>query len=146
MAINGRGCKEKGSRYEREVADYLNDNLFKTTRPIYRTPLSGAFAVKANVGMADLTGTPGLWFELKRTERCTPHEFMSQAVRGTTAHGNTEIPIVVTRRNKQSLEDSLCMIRLKDFLPFYQAWLSANGFSRSQDLNVDDKAPIATTE
>lgn len=126
----GRRHKAKGDAYERELADFLNRSLFPLSHPpqIHRTPMSGSFSVIKGVGTADLTGTPGLWVEAKRTETCSPHKFLAQAKRGATAYGSVDKPVVITRRNLQSLDESLVMLSLKDFLPFYEAWLRQNTY------------------
>ncbi len=124
----GRRHKAKGDAYERDLAAYLNESLWPRAHPpqVHRTPMSGSFSVIKGVGTADLTGTVGLWVEAKRTETLRPHEFLAQAKRGATAYGSVDAPIVITRRNKQSLDESLVLISLKDFLPFYRAWLRQN--------------------
>lgn len=133
--VSARGSKQKGDEYERDLAAYLNTNLYPEANPprIYRTPLSGSFSLIKGVGSADLTGTPGLWVEAKRTETMKPHEFMAQARRGTIANNSADMPVVISRRNKQSLEDSLVIMNLKDFLPLYRAFLITQGFLRPRD-------------
>ena len=105
--------------------------------------MSGSFSVIKGVGTADLTGTPGLWVEAKRTETLKPHEFLAQAKRGATAYGSVDTPIVITRRNKQALDESLVFLSLKDFLPFYSAWLNRS-HPTSQSSTQADLAQLST--
>lgn len=128
--ISGRGCKAKGSEFERELAILMSD---LTGLNIRRTPLSGSFSMIRGVGSADLTGTPLLWIEAKRTETVNVHSALAQAKRGCDAHGNNDMPVVITRRNRQSLEQSLCIMELKDFMKLYNALLRQNGYTRPAD-------------
>lgn len=142
----GRRHKAKGDAYERELAAFLNQSLFPHSHPpqIHRTPMSGSFSVIKGVGTADLTGTPGLWVEAKRTETLRPHEFLAQAKRGATAYGSVDKPVVITRRSRQALDESLVLLSLKDFLPFYEAWLRMNAFLSPlrDEQPVADPAPL----
>ena len=121
----GRGCKAKGDTYERELAEHFSSQLNLNVR---RTPLSGAFSMVKGVGSADLTGLPNLWPEAKRTERVAIHEAMAQAKRGITAAHSPDIPVVITRRNRQALDESLCIIELKDFITLYRCYLTVLGY------------------
>jgi hypothetical protein len=118
--------KQKGDAFERELADYLNKamNPCDTVEPGFhckRAPLSGASSLfHKNEPGPDLMGTPGLWVEAKRTETIRIHEAMAQAcafVKGD------DIPVVVHRRNRQSMDDALCYVRLKDFVKLYRKFL-----------------------
>lgn len=126
----GRRHKAKGDGFERELAEYFNEHLFPNMPfpVVHRTPLSGSFSVHKGVGSADLTGTPILWVEAKRVERLNFHEAMGQATRGTTAAGRVDMPVVINRRNRQPLEDSLVTIRLGDFIKLYHAFLDRHGY------------------
>lgn len=118
--------KNKGSGYERELAAYFNDSCSLRS---FRTPLSGGgFGFARDVApTADLTGTPNLWVEAKRVERLNFHEAMAQAERGSDAHGRVDMPVVINRKNYQALPDSLCVLRLKDFIKLYDAYLKTHG-------------------
>ena len=116
--------KNKGSGYEREVAEYLSAVLGIDVK---RTPLSGSVSMFLGYGAADLSGTPDLWCELKRVERFNPHAALAQAKRGSLAHGAVDMPVVITRRNRQALDESLCVIELKDFARLYSAYLALTG-------------------
>lgn len=130
----GRRHKAKGDAFERELAEHMNGILFPNhpVKQIYRTPLSGAFSVHKGVGSADLTGTPMLWVEAKRVERLNFHEAMAQAERGTTACGRVDIPVVVNRRSRQSLEEATVVIKLADFMKMYHAFLRSHGYATGQ--------------
>lgn len=139
----GRRHKVKGSNFERELADYLNQALFPhlTPRQIHRTPLSGSFSPIKHVGSADLTGTPCIWVEAKRTEKCKPHEYMAQAAYGCAMHGNADMPVVITRRNRQPLDESLVIMRLSDFTKLYHPYLQLNGYNVTTKLTLPIDTP-----
>ena len=127
MALTPRGAKNKGSNFERELATHFNTTVYPhmVVPPVHRTPLSGSFSIHKGVGSADLTGLEDLWIEAKRTERLNVHDALAQAIRGSTAHGSNDMPVVISRRNQQKLEDSLCILRLSDFTTLYKGYLSA---------------------
>tara|TARA_B100001057_G_scaffold25136_1_gene23177 strand:- start:2968 stop:3396 length:429 start_codon:yes stop_codon:yes gene_type:complete len=115
--------KRKGDNYERELAAYIND---KVGTKSFRAPLSGG----GNVGMsggADLLGVPELFVEAKRVERLNFHDALRQAERNAEKTGSSETPIVINRKNRQPTGDSLCLVRLDEFLKFYKAYLVLEG-------------------
>lgn len=137
--------KAKGDKFERELAEFMNSSLFPHSEIpiIHRTPLSGSFSLHEGVGSADLTGTPGLWVEAKRVETFRPHDAMAQAVRGSDASGKVDRPVVITRRNKQSLPESLCMMRLADFTEIYRGYLLHLGYKVSPHPASPVAVPVA---
>lgn len=131
----GRGGKTKGAGYERELANYLTAHLAAQgfAIDVSRMPLSGGGRFKAHglAGAADLTGLPGLHVEAKRTERLNAWAAIAQASRSKTATASPEAVAVITRRNKVATGSSLIVLPLDHFLPFYEAWLTAQGFGRN---------------
>lgn len=131
--LSARGAKAKGDKYERELAKFLNDTVFDGREQVSRAPLSGGGKMrtipgKGWVGGADLIGAHGLFVEAKRTERASPWQWLEQLDRNMQETGAIEHGVVITRRNGMSTEESLVMLRLFDFIPFYLAWLEVNGF------------------
>lgn len=128
-----RGHKQKGDKYERELAEFFNEQLFANNPipQVHRTPLSGSFSVHKGVGSADLTGTPLLWVEAKRVERLNFHDAIAQAERGTNACGRIDMPVVINRRNQQATEDSTVVLRLSDFMKLYKAFIQSLGYGTS---------------
>lgn len=123
--------RDRGFRYEREVAHFLNTELFPNTTPIHRVVGSGGgrmIGFTPGAGQADLVGAPMLHLELKRTQALRPYEAMEQAEASIHASGSHDIPVVVTRKDGVSTEDSLVLLRLKDFLTFYSALLQGRGY------------------
>ena len=116
--VTGRGSKQKGDQYERDLAQYFNEQCGISS---HRTPLSGGGRKEA---LADLIGTPGIAIEAKRVEKINITEFMAQAVRNC---GN-DLPVVITRRNKQSMENSYVFMRLHEWMALYRAFLTQQGY------------------
>ena len=118
-------AKRKGDGYERELAQYLNDNCGLQSS---RTPLSGGGRLDATP-TADLLGTPLLHIEAKRVERLNFHDALRQAERSLERSGATdEMPVVINRRSRQTTGESLCLLRLDDLLKLYRYALHAEGY------------------
>ena len=137
--VSGRGAKQKGDKYERDLAQYFNQECGLSS---HRTPLSGGGRKEA---LADLLGTPGIAIEAKRVEKVNINDFMQQAVKNC----GQDLPVVITRRSKQTLENSYVFMRLHEWMALYRAFLSQQGYAPStqptetdQDLTrKDDPAP-----
>lgn len=127
--VSGRGSKQKGDRYERDLAEYFNAQCGISS---HRTPLSGGGRKEA---LADLIGTPGIAIEAKRVEKINLTEFMTQAVRNC---GN-DLPVVITRRNKQSLENSYVFMRLHEWMALYRAFLTQQGYGPRPTEETDQE-------
>lgn len=120
--------KNKGDGYERELAAYIDKAIFGGSGRVFRAPLSGGGRSLHGGGSADLTGTPDLWVEAKRTEKFTPHAALAQAERGIAANKFTkDIPVVINRRNRMKTGESLTLLRLDDFLKIYLVYLQSLG-------------------
>ena len=135
--------KNKGSAYERELAEFFNEN---TGLRCFRTPLSGGgFGFARDVApSADLTGTPMIWVEAKRVERLNFREAMAQAEKGTASHHHADMPVVINRRNREATEDSLVVLRLKDFIDMYKALLHTHGYNFSPEHQPEPETPTQT--
>ena len=127
MPKNGRGCQAKGSTYEREIAQYMCE---QTGLTVSRAPLSGGGVVTQLSGGADLLGTPGLHIEAKRVEKLSFPTALAQAEGAARMTGSPDVPIIVSRRNRMRTGQSYVVLRLDDFLGFYNAWLQREGFTK----------------
>ena len=123
--LTAKGMKEKGARFERDLAAHIQ---LATGLATSRTPLSGGGAALGLAGGADLTGTPGIHVEAKRCERLDFPGWLRQAENAIARTGAPEAPVVVNRTNRQSTSQSLVCMRLDHFLLFYDAWLRREGF------------------
>jgi len=119
--------KNKGDGYERELAAHFNEALYGGLPRIFRAPLSGGGRSLLGGGQADLTGTPEVWVEAKRTEKFSPLEAMRQAERGIAAANSPDFPVVINRRNHTKTGDSLVVMRLDDWLALYRLYLEGRG-------------------
>ena len=119
--------KNKGDAYERELAEYFNNNVPALNKSASRRLLSGG---GRNEGLADLVGVrigrTEFHIEAKRVEKLNFWQAMEQAIKNSgheisaaTKLSETSlkgIPVVINRRNKIKTEDSLCTLRLRDLI------------------------------
>jgi hypothetical protein len=124
--MTGRAMKAKGDKYERELAAYINE---ATGLQSFRAPLSGGGHVNM-VGGADLLGTPDLFVEAKRVERLNFHDALRQAETNIDKTRSDSSALVVNRRSRMKTGESLCLIRLDDFLKYYLAYLQREGLTQ----------------
>ena len=117
--MSGKAPKRKGDGYERELAKYFNEKVFDGEDKVQRAPLSGGGAVKSSGG-SDLKNTPCIFVEAKRTEKFQIHQSMRQVEENIEISKSNDMPIVITRRNRTETGDSLCVLKLDDFLKMYQ--------------------------
>ena len=115
----GSSPKRKGDGYERELAKYFNQKIFDGEDKVQRMPLSGGGAVKSSGG-SDLKNTPHIYVEAKRTEKFKIHESMKQVIDNIETSKSESMPVVITRRNRESTGDSLCILKLDDFIELYR--------------------------
>lgn len=120
-----RKHKIKGDKYERELGKYFNDVLGIETA--HRAPLSGGGFVGNMVGGADVIGVPDLFIEAKRVERLNFMDAVRQAEGNRDKTNSPEVPIVINRRNQMTTGQSLCVLRLDDFIKFYKVYLETTG-------------------
>lgn len=120
-----RKHKVKGDKYERELGKYFNDVLGIETA--HRAPLSGGGFVGNMVGGADVIGVPDLFIEAKRVERLNFMDAVRQAESNRDKTNSPEVPIVINRRNQMTTGQSLCVLRLDDFIKFYKVYLETTG-------------------
>jgi hypothetical protein len=125
----GKSPKAKGSRFEVELAHYLNTHVFDGEVVVHRAPLSGGGKSFFSGGEADLNGTPHIWVEAKRTERFSPYAAIEQAERGLAGRKRSLLPVVVSRRNRAKTGESLVVMRLDDWLHLYRAILNLENLS-----------------
>ena len=115
----GSSPKRKGDGYERELAKYFNEKIFNGEDKVQRMPLSGGGAIKSSGG-SDLKNTPHIYVEAKRTEKFKIHESMRQVCENIETSKSDSMPIVITRRNREATGDSLCVLKLDDFIELYR--------------------------
>ena len=126
----GRGPKTKGDGYERELASYLNVNVFSGAEQVARAIMSGSMGrgTGRGIGGSDLTGAPLLYVEAKRTEKLRPQWSISQAHVNARLRKTTDLPVVVSRKNRETTGESVVVMRLDDFVVLYRYALQCLGF------------------
>ena len=112
----GKMSREKGKRYERELAHMLIDYGYTDA---HRTS-----QYCGNTGDAsDVVGLPGIHIEAKHQEQFKIYDWMNQAIHDSAKSGNK--PVVFFRKNNK--ETIVCM-RFPDWMELYQAWEDKNNF------------------
>lgn len=107
--------KEKGKRFEREVASKLRDYGYEARRTAQYCGNTG--------DASDVIGLDGVHIECKHCEKISIYDWMAQAVRDSKANGRGDIPAVFFRKNNAEI---LVTVRMDDFMKFYQEWDSGN--------------------
>lgn len=103
MPINSR---DKGARFEREVAAMLKRHEFYDAR-------RGQQYSGVN-GDADVIGLSGIHIEAKRCEKLYPYDWMEQSKRDAK---EGEIPIVVFKKNRHEV---LVQMTFESFMKLYK--------------------------
>ena len=130
----GNPQKTKGDNYERELAAWLNENVYDGRTQCGRAPLSGGGFVGLSGG-ADLIGTPGLFVEAKRVEKLNFMEALRQAEGNIIKTHSPEAAIVINRRNRMTTGESLILMRLDRFSEFYKSWLIMQGHTKAEPIS-----------
>lgn len=107
----GKSQREKGKRGERQLARRLREYGYDARRGQQYCGVSGD---------ADVIGLPGVHIEVKRTERLSLYDALSQA-KGDARPG--EMPIVVHRRNNC---EWVVIQPLEDWIKIYRECVAAN--------------------
>ncbi len=107
----GKNQREKGKRGERELARKLREYGYDARRGQQYCGVSGD---------ADVIGLPGVHIEVKRTERLSLYDALSQA-KSDARPG--EMPIVAHRRNNC---EWVVIQPLEDWIRIYRECVAAN--------------------
>lgn len=102
MTINS---KQKGARFERQLAGLLREHGFESRR--------GQQYCGAN-GDADVIGVPGVHIEAKAVEKLNIHEAMEQSVSDAR---DGETPVVIHKKNRKPI---LVTMLFDDWIEFYK--------------------------
>ena len=119
--LTGKGARNKGLNYERELIAYFKETLDLDVA----RGAAGSQAFDIYKGSSDLYGLPRLAPEAKRTETFSLDSFMTQAIRNATGDN---MPLVIHRKSRQATGHSTVAIRLDDFAVIYDAFLRYHGF------------------
>ena len=108
----GRASQQKGARFELQIAHYLQDHGFPD---VHRTAQHCGKTGDAG----DVEGIAGLHIECKHVERLNLYSAYHQAVRDNNAKNNGDIPIVVHKKNRETVMVSLS---LDDFIKIFSTY------------------------
>lgn len=111
----GKMSRDKGARFEREVAGLFKDYGYDASRTAQHCGKTGQ--------AADVKGVPGLSIECKAQEKMHLYDWMEQAVRDAEAQGEDRLPTVI---HKQNYKDVLVTMRFDDFMRLYREWEAGN--------------------
>lgn len=107
--------KEKGKRYEREIASKLKDYGYEARRTAQYCGNTG--------DASDVVGLDGIHIEAKHQQKIQIYDWMAQAVRDSAENNRGDLPTVFFRKN--NAETLVCM-RLDDWIKLYREWDSCN--------------------
>ena len=113
----GRASKQKGARFELEVAHYLQDHGFPGT---HRT--AQHWGKTGDAG--DVEGVPHLHIECKHVEKLNLYNAYHQAVRDNNAKNAGDIPVVIHKKNR---EETLITLSLDDFIKIFSTYINKEG-------------------
>ncbi len=104
--------KDKGARFERELASKFRDYGYTESR---RTA-----QYCGNTGDAsDVIGLPWLHIEAKHQEKMYLYDWIDQAKRDAKAGGQDAIPVVFHKKNYAEI---LVTMTFDDFMTIYREW------------------------
>lgn len=108
----GRASKQKGSRFELEVAHYFRDRGYpdahRTAQHCGKTGDAG-----------DVEGVPHLHIECKHVEKLNLYNAYHQAVRDNSAKNSGDIPVVIHKKNRETVMISMS---LDDFIKIFSTY------------------------
>ena len=116
----GKMSREKGKRYERELAAAFREYGYDARRTAQYCGKTG--------DAADVTGLPGIHVEAKHVEKVSIYDWMSQAIHDAQKSGR--IPVVFFRKNNAQ---TLVTLRLCDFMEIYKEWEASNGLQAEKE-------------
>lgn len=103
--------KQKGARYERQLASELKDYGYDTRRTAQYCGNTG--------DASDVVGLKGIHIEAKHQERIQIYDWMAQAIHDSAENGRGDIPAVFFRKNNA---ETLVCVRLDDFMKLYREY------------------------
>lgn len=116
----GKMSREKGKRFERELAKIFRNYGYKTAR---RTSQYCGQSGDAS----DVIGLPGIHVEAKHQERMQLYDWIDQAKHDSSGTGNK--PVVFHKRNNHEI---LVSMQLDTFFDFYREWEAGNGLHKAE--------------
>ncbi|MFR5815004.1 hypothetical protein [Hominisplanchenecus sp.] len=113
----GKASKQKGARFELEIAHYFKNHGFsdahRTAQHCGKTGDAG-----------DVEGVQHLHIECKHVEKLNLYNAYHQAVRDNSAKNNGDIPVVIHKKNRETVMVSLS---LDDFIKIFSTYINEEG-------------------
>ena len=106
--------KEKGKRFERELASILRDYGYEARRTAQYCGNTG--------DASDVVGLDGIHIEAKHQEKISIFDWMKQAINDSSKTGY--LPTVFFKKNRSEI---LVTMRLTDWIGLYKAWIKNKG-------------------
>lgn len=110
-SAQGKASREKGKRFEREVANFFKSYGISARR-------TSQFCGKTGQA-GDVEGVPDCHIECKAVEKLSLEAAYAQSVRDAEATGKNEIPVVI---HKKSRKPAMITMALTDWIDMYLAW------------------------
>ena len=121
-SMQGRASREKGKRFEREIANFFKSYGISARRTAQFCGKTGA--------AGDVEGLPGIHVECKAVERLNLEAAYAQSVRDAEAAGHGEIPVVI---HKKSRKQAMVTMALMDWIGMYLAWQDSQRKTEEED-------------
>ena len=127
----GKMSREKGKRYEREIASKLKEYGYDSRRTAQYCGNTG--------DASDVVGLEGIHIEAKHQEKIMIYDWMAQAINDSSEEGKGNIPAVFFRKNY--CETLVCM-RFDDFMKLYKEYeLYLN---EQKDVTLQNKCNVTS--
>lgn len=127
----GKMSREKGKRYEREIASKLKEYGYDARRTAQYCGNTG--------DASDVVGLDGIHIEAKHQEKIMIYDWMAQAINDSSEEGKGNIPAVFFRKNH--CETLVCM-RFDDFMKLYKEYeLYLN---EQKDVTLQNKCNVTS--
>ena len=107
----GKMQREKGKRFEREVAALFREAGYDSHRTAQ---------CRGNTGQAaDIEGVPYIHIEAKHCEKMQLYDWIAQAVHDASKNEGGSLPVVIHRKNNAQM---LVTMRACDWMELYRAY------------------------
>lgn len=118
----GKFSREKGKRFERQIAGYFRDWGYDTHRTAQ---------YRGNTGDAgDVEGLPYIHIEAKAQERMTLYDWYEQSSNDARAANNNEIPVVIHKQNNKPILVTMSLPHFMEMYREYEASITLKGEKR----------------
>ena len=107
----GKMSRDKGKRFEREVAQLFKEHGYDAHRTAQFKGKTGA--------AGDVEGVPGIHIECKHQERMNLYDWMNQSIDDASAEDKGNLPVVIHKANNKPV---LVSMLFEDGFELYAAY------------------------